>query len=72
MELKIQSTTYKVGIDELKIMFAEKLNVDPDRVSIIFNTCERGDDRFGPLWHETVGIDVVVSGSPPLDFTTQR
>lgn len=41
MQLKAQSTTYTVGLDELKNLFAEKLGVEPERVSLSFNTAER-------------------------------
>lgn len=65
MKLKAQSTTYSVDLDELKKMFAEKLEVEPERITLNFKTEERGDDRFGPTWRETVGIDVAVTGEPP-------
>lgn len=65
MKLQAQSTTYSVDLEELKKMFAERLEVEPERVTLRFKTAERGDDRFGQTWQETVGIDVTVSGEPP-------
>lgn len=45
---------------ELKELFAKELAVDAKQISISFLTQPAGDDRFGPTYTETVGIEVTV------------
>ena len=62
-DLKVASkqTVYELTIDELKVFFAEKLNVAISKINIRFLTREVGDDRFGPTHSEPAGIQVIVS-----------
>lgn len=61
-KLVASEKTYHVTTDELKLLIAQNLKVDPSLVTLNFRTEEKGDDRFGPTWRETVGIDVKVKG----------
>lgn len=60
MKVTAKTTTYTMKVEELKIMFAKELLVEPEQVSIKFITVPQGDDRFGPTYNETVGIEVTV------------
>jgi hypothetical protein len=64
MKIAVKSTTYEVGLDEVKKMFAEKLCVDVEKVSVHYKIEEVGGDcmdRFRGV--DTVTqIQVTVNG----------
>lgn len=62
MQLKAQTTTYEFTPDDIKLLIADNLKVDPKQVSVHFKLTEVGYDCMdrGTGRKEVTSIDVTV------------